>query len=90
MLRYLIPAIVLSFVLIELGHAACSKPQIPFCATTYNRIDTPESIARCKSEMEQYKRAADDYLDCYRREGRQLENDFNTTVRDYDRRTRGY
>jgi hypothetical protein len=80
----------LSFVLIEPGHAACSKPQIPFCATTYNRVDTPESIARCKGEMEVYKRSMDDYLQCYRQEGRQTEDDLNTTVRDYDRRTRGY
>ncbi len=70
MLRYLIPAIVLSFVLIEPGHAACSRPEIPFCATTYNRIDTPESIAQCKGEMEDYKRAMQDYMECHRQEGR--------------------
>jgi hypothetical protein len=90
MLRYSIPAIVLSFVLIAPGHAACSKPEIPFCATTYNRVDTPDAVARCKGQMEDYKRAMDDYLDCYRREGRQVQDDFNTTVRDYERRTRGY
>jgi hypothetical protein len=88
--RYLIPAILLSFVFIAPVHAACSKPQIPFCATTYNRIVTPDAVARCKVEMENYKRAMDGYLECYRREGRQAEDDFNATVRDYDRRTRGY
>jgi hypothetical protein len=90
MLRYLIPTIVVSFVLIAPGHAACSKPEIPFCATTYNRIDTPASIARCKSELQDYKRAMGEYMDCYQREGRQIEQNLDATLRDYDRRTRGY
>ena len=90
MLRYLIPVIVLSVIPIEPGQAACAKPEIPFCATTYNRIDTPDSIARCKGEMETYKRSMQDYLECHRREGRQVEDNFNATVQDYDRRTRGY
>jgi hypothetical protein len=77
-------------ILTQPSHASCSKPDAPFCATSYGKFDDQYDFDNCKSEMESYQGDVESFLSCQKRESQQAIDDYNEAVESFNRRARGY
>ncbi len=79
----------------SMGHAYCSPPSAPYCASRYGQFDSQYDFERCKREMESYKSDVETYIDCQnmaisrlRSENERAISDFNDAVQSFNRRAR--
>ena len=69
--------------------AFCSKPDAPYCASSYGKFDDQYDFDRCKREMESYKSEVEDFMSCLRRETDEAVSDYNDAVESFNRRAGG-
>lgn len=71
-------------------NAYCSRPDAPYCATSFGNFDDEYEFEQCKSEMEIYQSEIEDFLACQKRENQQAIDEYNEAVESFNRRVRGY
>jgi hypothetical protein len=80
---------------ISQASAFCSKPDAPYCASSFGSFDDQYEFDRCKREMESYKDDVESFLRCQnlkieqiRSERQRAIDDYNEAVESFNRRAR--
>lgn len=73
----------------EAAKAYCSKPDAPYCASSFGEFDDQYEFDRCKSEMQSYRDDVDSFLSCLKRESQDAISDYEDAVESFNRRARG-
>jgi hypothetical protein len=72
----------------EFGYGGIRRPEKPICVTI--QFQGNESAFQvCKSEMERYQSAVQQYLNCLQAESNEAAGDYNSTVRSFNCNAQG-
>lgn len=71
------------------GHAFCTKPNAPFCATRFGEFDDQDDFETCQRQMRSYKDQTQTFLECQRSDSQEAIDGYNDAVARFNRRARG-